>query len=397
MDYIAEILNALRDETRFVRLTLSGPKDPKSAEWRKVALHPVQLAAGRRIQAVLQGATKQVMRTVEPAELEARLREFLALGFLHISLQCVDAELHVRITRKGKALVSRGKPSSAVTPAEAAAPHDREKEYPFPAQEPNRFLEILGIMRDGRVLAPMQDKFRQINHFLSILARTELLRRPREEIRIIDSGCGRAFLTLAAYHYLREKRNIAVTMTGIDQNAEVIARAGELRDRLRYAAVAFAQSRILDYQPPAPPHAVLSLHACDTATDEAIAQGVKWGAELILCAPCCQHELHHRLERPEFQAVLRHGILRERLADILTDALRAAALRIMGYRTDVIEFISPESTAKNLLIRAEKAGAGPLRGAVEEYRALRDTWAITPAIETLLGESLQARLAMGAE
>ena len=255
------------------------------------------------------------------------------MGFLNIHLQCADGDLHVRITRKGKALISRGKPSLESAPP--APPHDRRKEYPFPPDEPDEFLETIGVMREGRVLQPMREKFRQVNHFLALLSHTELVRRPQGgPLRLMDCGCGRAFLTLAAYHYLREKRGMSVQLAGVDADAEVIARASELRDRLGYEEVQFARSRILEYEPPERPQAVFSLHACDTATDEAIAQGVKWQADLILCAPCCQHELHHQVARPEFRAALRHGILRERVADILTDALRAAALRVMGYRTE---------------------------------------------------------------
>jgi SAM-dependent methyltransferase len=210
---------------------------------------------------------------------------------------------------------------------------------------------------------------------------------------MLDCGCGRAFLTLAAYHYLRERGGRSVQLVGVDADAEVIARASELRDKLGYGEVQFARSRILDYDPPQPPQALFSLHACDTATDEAIAQGVKWRADLILCAPCCQHEFHHQIARPEFRAALRHGILRERTADILTDALRAAALRVMGYRTDVMEFISSGDTPKNLMIRAERSsGAVPPRAAAE-YLALRDFWGVKPCIEELLGASFKERLA----
>ena len=391
MKYTPDILHALRDFTRFIRLTLSGPAG-KKAEWRKVTVRPVATGKGhgKTLQAVFQGEKKQITRSVPLDDIEHFLDELLCMGFRHIDLQCADGDLHIRITRKGKALVSRGKPSVSTQPG--AAPHDREKEYPFPAHEPNPFLETLGIMRDAKILSAMQDKFRQINHFLILFGHTKLLKNPPSEIALIDCGCGRAFLTLAAYHYLREKRGLVVRLTGIDADPEVIASAQNLSKSLGYDEVNFVCAPIRKVQPKRTPNVVFSLHACDTATDEAIARGVAWGAEVILCAPCCQHELHHKIERDEFRAVLRHGILRERTADILTDALRAAALRVMGYKTDVIEFISPGHTAKNLMIRAEKARGMRTKEAAREYLALRDFWNVSPCIEELLGDDFTSRL-----
>ena len=394
MEYSEEIVNALRDERRFIRLTLSGPAKPDEAEWQRVVLRRVLLSSGPRIQAVLQGKRKQVTQTLPDNELEPRLRDFLDMGFRHINLQCADGDLHVRITRKGKALVSRGKPSVAAAPLAAA--HDREKDYPFPANRPDAFLEKLGIMRNGRVVAAMRDKFRQINQFLKLLCGTKLLHgRPEERIRMVDCGCGRAFLTFAAYHYLRDRLGLSAELVGVDADDNVLASAAKLREAVDFGDVELVRARIGDYEPTAPPQVVLSLHACDMATDEAIAQGVRWGAELILCVPCCQHELHHRiLSRKEFRAALRHGILRERMADILTDALRAAALRVMGYKAEVIEFISPGHTAKNLMIRAEKTRGIRIRDAAREYLALRDAFLnVTPHIEQLLGQEFANRLA----
>jgi len=392
MGYFEEILQALGDKNRFIRLTLAGPGKPEKAEWRRIILRPVRLSCGRTIQAVFQGRRKQVSRSIAPDETAALLREYLKMGFRHIDLQCADGDLHVRITKKGRALVSRGKPSLRAAPSVLV--HDREKQYPFPANEPNEFLEKLGVMRNGRVIAGMRDKFRQINQFLSLLSHTRMVQSPPADgVRIVDCGCGRAFLTLAAYHFLRDKLGVPVHLTGVDADKEVIASAARLRNRLGYDDIELVRSRIVDYEPAVPPNIVLSLHACDTATDEAIAQGVQRGARLILCVPCCQHELHHKIAKATFRAALRHGILRERMADILTDALRAAALRVMGYKAEVIEFISPGHTAKNLMIRAERTRGIRTRAAAREYLMMRDEWKVTPCIEEMLGERFKTRLA----
>ncbi len=427
MEYLDEIIAAVQSPERFIRATFSdfervsfasesaaSPRfNPQQAQaetpWLKVTIRPILLAQGRALQAIFQGDRRQEAHNFPPEEAPAQVAAILALGFRRISLQCADGDLHVRITRKGKTLLSRGRPSATLAPPE---PHDREKERPLPAGEPDDFLESAGVMRKGKVLPSMFDKYRQINQFLTLLGHAEVFntvgaqhlsaealakadaaplpggvspKRLDAPIHIVDCGCGRALLTFAAYHFLKEKRGLPVRLTGVDYDADVIRAAGQLRDRLGWGEVELVQSRVSDYQPAIPPRVVLSLHACDTATDEAIAQGVKWGAELILCAPCCQHELHKKIERPELRAILRHGILRERTADIVTDAFRAAALRVMGYSAEVIEFIDPDHTAKNLLIRAEK-GRGPRHAeALAEYAALKKFWSIKPSIEVMLG------------
>jgi len=392
MEHVEEILAALKDPARLVRLTFSGPRDPHSVLWQRITVRPVEIGGARMLQAVRQGQRKEESFNFAPTEAAARLDDFLAMQFEHMDLQCADGDLHVRITRKGKALVSRGAPSA---PGAPPARHDREKRYAFPADAQDPFLERMGILHRGFVVGAMQDKFRQINHFLELLGHTRLFRDPPRDgiIRLVDCGCGKAFLTFAAYHYLKDLKGVAVSVTGVDANAEVIERAEEMRERLGLHEVRLVRSRFWDYEPPEPVNVVFSLHACDTATDEAIAQGVKWGADLIVCAPCCQHELHQRIVRPEFRAVLRHGILRERLADTLTDALRAAALRVAGYQAEVIEFIDPEHTAKNLMIRAERAPNLPRVDAAAEYLRLRDFWRVQPSIEMLLEDEMEEWLA----
>ena len=270
MEFLADIIDALRDEKRFVRLTLSAPARPGEAVWQKIAVRTVSVAGERRLQAVLQGARKQTTQTIQPAEIARKLSEFLALGFRRAHLQCTDGDLHVRITRKGKALLTRGKPSVEVVPE---LEHDRPKAYAFPADEPDEFLEAIGLMKNGRVPAAMQDKFRQVNHFIELLSHCRRL-EPSAGLLVVDFGCGRAFLTLAVYRWLTAKRGIACRMTGVDESAEVIAAASRLRDAAA-CDVELIRSRISDYRPAQAPQVVLSLHACDTATDEAIARGVE--------------------------------------------------------------------------------------------------------------------------
>jgi SAM-dependent methyltransferase len=376
---------AVLAEQTFVRLTLSGRIGAEAPRWTKVSVRPVLIRRRQQWQFSYFDPARNVVANFTRAQLVGPLEEVLAMPFAHIGVQSTDGDLHIRLTRKGKVLLSRGKPSSR-SAAELA--HDRPKDYLLPPAEHGALLRALGIAdRRGQVRPTMQGKFAQVNEFLRVIDQTVAAGAKKDRPTfLVDCGCGSAHLTFAAYHFLRDVRGLDVRVAGIDVKADLIGTCEALRDELGWTGLEFSAGAIRDYQPPGPVDAVLSLHACDTATDEAIARGVQWGAGVILAAPCCQHELHHQLDAELFRPLLRHGILRERLADLLTDTFRALALRIMGYRTAVVEFVSPEHTAKNLLIRAE---AGLERGGKEfarEYVALRDFWQVRPAIERLLGE-----------
>ena len=210
-------------------------------------------------------------------------------------------------------------------------------------------------------------------------------------LSILDCGCGRAYLTLAAHAYLSQVRGLKVAVRGVDRNAGLIGKCAEMATALGVAEdVRFIAADIADCAPDIPPDLVLSLHAYDTATDLAIAAGVRLGAGKMLIAPCCQHDLQKQIrdEGPQ-RALLRHGILRERLADLLTDALRAQLLRVAGYRVRISEFVSPEATARNILLRASKGVKAGQPQAVAEYLDLRDEWKVVPALEDILGETVR--------
>jgi SAM-dependent methyltransferase len=242
----------------------------------------------------------------------------------------------------------------------------------------------------------MGAKYRQINEFLRIIEQVLGDRTPEQgPLYVVDAGCGSAYLTFAAYHYLNHVRGFVAHLDGVDVNKEVIGKGRQLRNELGWERMRFHRSTIASYEPEHPPDIVLSLHACDTATDEAIARGIRWQAGIILAAPCCQHELHHQIDVDIFRPVLRHGILRERLAEILTDALRASVLRIMGYRTSVYEFVSAEATAKNLMIQAEAGLPAGDTAMVDEYEQLKAYWDVRPVLEEMVGIALWQHLPRG--
>lgn len=396
-------LNEALNEETFLHLTWKARLGvDAAAPWQSVVVRPVHLRGGRHLQFSYFDARRNVVKNWRGAEAEAQLDALLDVPFASVQVQSTAGGIVAQMTRKGRIILHR-----LEAPADQSGPdleHNRRKPLPLPADRPDAFLQGVGIMDgNGRVRSTMQNKFTQINEFLKLLSHTGLLPRLPQPVRIVDCGCGAALLTMAAHHYCNDVLGIPTVLTGVDANTELIAKCVARTAELGLAGVGFQAAAIADYRPDPLPEIVIALHACDTATDEAIAQGVGWGARLILCAPCCHHDLHRQLQAvAPFGPVLDHGILKQRLADVLTDAFRALALRIMGYRAEVIEFVSTEHTDRNLMIRAVKRAAGAggvsasdgrsspssaeVRRSVREYLELKAFWGVTPAIERLLGE-----------
>jgi len=303
--------------------------------------------------------------------------------------------VELQVTRKGEAIVHvrRREP-----PADVVRAHDRDKQRLLPEDDP--LFRALGLAdAEGRLKPTRRDKYRQVEEFLRLLDTAVVeaidkgqLRTPTEQdpLRVADLGCGNAYLTFAAERYLAGVRGLPVRLVGVDvkeqsreHNQQVAAALG-LDAQFVVGTIGGAA---LD---PAP-EVVLALHACDTATDEALARAVEWGAPLVLAAPCCHHDIAAQLRKaptPAPYAMLtRHGILRERLADTLTDALRATLMRLQGYRVDVVQFVESKHTPRNTLLRATRTG-GPVTGGSlrREYDDLVATWGIRPRLAELLDE-----------
>ena len=231
--------------------------------------------------------------------------------------------------------------------------HNRQKHYILKEGIPVPFLQDLGVMTgDGKVVRTKYDKFRQINRFLELIEDVLPALDARRENRIIDFGCGKSYLTFAMYYYLHELKGYPVRITGLDLKKDVISRCSRLAESYGYDNLEFCHGDIADYSGADQVDMVVTLHACDTATDYAMAKAVAWGAKVILSVPCCQHELNRTMENPLLKPVFQYGIIKERMAALYTDALRAQLLEHQGYRTQILEFIDMEHTPKNLLIRA---------------------------------------------
>jgi len=336
--------------------------------WRKLVVDgvtatPVSLRRGRAVKVVDGPRTETVPREEGPVRLDALLEPAR-----NVHLLAADGDVHARRTKKGRWLVSRGKPSSEIAATDA---HDRERFHALPADH-----ALFKATKIGR------DKERQVQHYIELLRTLPIWER--ELIRVVDAGCGKAYMSLALVAYGREV-GTRVELVGLDTNSQVIETVQRIATGLGYDEARFETTTIEAYESDQPIDLLVSLHACDTATDEAIAAGVRLGAEAIVVAPCCHHELAAQIAGRDKDALLRHGLLLGRQADLVTDALRAAALETLGYRVEVMEFISTEHTAKNVMLRAQRAPSRTRSArASAEYAQLRDEWGVDPAIGRLL-------------
>ncbi len=367
----------------------------------KIALRPVEIGGVRKFQAEMTDDGQVQVKNLDAKGAAEGLEEIIAQkGARDLHLMTATGDLHVRVTKKGHVLVSR---SAELARVAVTQPHDRVKNLPLTSFDSAALLQTIGLTdREGKIRASMRGKYDQVNDFLKVVAET-LGEASGDTFTVVDCGCGKAYLTLALYFYLTEVKGFAdVKVVGIDRRADVIAAAKRMAAQLDVAdRVTFVESDLAAFTL-ARADMVISLHACDTATDEALAKGVEWKARYILSAPCCQHELHKTLAetggKPNlpsapFAGLMRQSILRERLGDILTDAFRALILRILGFKVQVIEFVAREATARNILLKCEYGVKAGQPGPVGEYLELRDFWRVTPWLETRLGEMLQKHLA----
>ena len=362
----------------------------------KISVRPVEIGGEKLYQAEMTDNGQVRVRNFDADGLSEGLEEIISQkGARELHLMTSKGDLHVRVTRKGRALVSR---SAEMDRKVELKPHDRVKNVPLARFDSAAYLKAAGLSDgDGRVRASMRGKYDQVNEFLKVVDETlagKGLSGSTERFTVVDCGCGKAYLTVALYLYLAEVLQIAnVHVWGVDRRADVIASAKRMAESLGVSAnVEFVESDLAAFDVEKA-DMVVSLHACDTATDEALAKGVEWRARYILSAPCCQHELQKTLDdKGAFAGVMRQSILRERLCDILTDSFRAMIMRILGFRTQVVEFVSSEATARNIMLKCEFSVKPGQSGPVAEYLALRDYWHVTPWLEARLKSILAKHL-----
>lgn len=398
---LASLRALLLDPDRLVRAVAAGRRraastPPQQPSVVRAELRPVDLKSGRRLQLVTTDGRQPTTRNLAYDDAPARVDELLAEPFGSWLVETTDATVQLRVTKKGAAQVHRAPASRRSVERRA---HDRVKERLLDPDDP--LFAALGADADKR---------RQVDAFLRQLRtglRDQKALRDTAPLRVADLGCGNAYLTFAAHRWLAAQHDGAsrdVRTVGVDVRPDMVRRNSRLVDDLAMGGLSFevgtiAQANPLEGQPP---DVVLALHACDTATDEALARAVRWQAPLVLAAPCCHHDVQRQLAEnrsagaavPEpYAAVVRHAILRERFADVLTDSLRALLLRLLGYRVEVVEFVDSRHTPRNALIRAVRTGAPPTEEVAREYRELTAAWHLRPALERMLDAEVSKALA----
>ncbi|RKN82227.1 class I SAM-dependent methyltransferase [Paenibacillus ginsengarvi] len=396
MESLTEVLKRTVETGIWTQAVLSQLRKGSGATADKVKIKPVNLKTGLHYQFAHYTGTKVLHENVEPRQAAARTEELLLTHYKQALLQTSEADYHVLLNKKGEVTVLKKK----ATKTNVDLAHNRKKRYLLEEGEPVPFLVELGVMNaQGKVLAAKYDKFKQINRFLEMIDDVVPHLPQNRTIRIVDFGCGKSYLTFALYHYLNEIRGLDLQVVGLDLKEDVIRHCNDLAERLRYERLRFLVGDINRYDETDEVDMVVTLHACDTATDAALEKAVRWGASVILSVPCCQHELFGQIRNEALAPLLKHGILKERFASLVTDAARAQLLEQLGYKTQVLEFIDMEHTPKNLLIRAVKeqggaekakaqSGDGRADAEAAAYERFAEILGISPFLQRALADKL---------
>jgi SAM-dependent methyltransferase len=368
----------------FVRAVLSGRRRNLTPSAERIDIKPVLIKGEEKLQ--IQSTDGRQVTTKNLSANELDFADFLGQGFANLLAESTSESYSVRISKKDEALVTIGR-----VKLERDLTHDRQKQRLLP--EDNRIFALLG-MHDGykRIKPSKMDKYRQVEEFLRLLKPTlDNEVGAQSEISIVDLGCGHAYLTFAVQEYLNSATQ-KVKILGVDEREESKRHNDQIANSLG-ADAQFLVAKIAD-TPAQSVDIAIALHACDTATDDSIAWAVKNSAKVIMLAPCCHHDLQAQVDLvPEPWSLLtRHGVVSERLIDLMTDSLRAQILKLLGYRVDIVEFIGGEHTPRNIMIRAVKTGVKVDPDEVDRYQAMLADWKIAPHLAELLKSELSARI-----
>lgn len=339
---------------KLIDMVISGQKNKSEDKAVKVRIRPVIFKNEIEYQVSEFVGRKVLHSNHSAADVKKKIIDYMTEDFKQAQINMTDAAATI-LSSKSKTLTCKYKKAGQLK-AQRDLSHNRTKKYIIQEGKPVAFMIDLGVMgQDGKIIRTRYDKFRQINRFLEYIEDILPKLDKERELTIIDFGCGKSYLTFAMYYYLKELKGYNIRIIGLDLKADVIEHCNELRTRYGYDKLDFYVGDIATYKDVDKVDMVVTLHACDTATDYALAKAVKWGAEVILSVPCCQHEANRTIKSDILSPVMDYGILKERMAAIVTDAARAKLLTANGYDTQILEFIDMEHTPKNLLIRAVKS------------------------------------------
>ena len=381
-----ELAEKFSDTKSLVRVVLSGRRRNMQTPHERIDMRPVLIKDSIAIQVSQSDGRQMTTKNYTPEQ--TPLNELMRSGFANILLEQTGQTVSVRITKKGEALIHRDTTARA-----QELSHDRSKSRLLDSSDP--YLIAIGISdKDGKVKPSKSDKYKQVEEFLRLLVPTLAsaikaghISQPTDAqpLTIVDLGCGHAYLTFAVHQYLRSQ-GMAVNVIGIDVRTTARDRNNEIARQLGISStIEFRAEEIADTTLTTADIAI-ALHACDTATDDAIAWAINSDAKLALIAPCCHHDIQAQMnEVPEPWSILtRNGIMKERLGDLLTDALRMQIMKLRGYRVEAIEFIGGEHTPRNLMIRAVKTGAEADASEKQRYDQMLALWKVKPALASLI-------------
>lgn len=336
---------------RLCQITVSGPREKDGIF--KIKIRPLLLKGEFVFQKTAYKGTQVFHENLSGEELLEELLHEMQGNFRQLAAESLDGSLTVLVSKKGKVTAKYKENQQNAVKMRPELYHNRVKQYILKEGIPVPFLVDLGIQtREGAIVRAKYDKFKQINRYLEFVEDVLPVLKGEGAIHIIDFGCGKSYLTFALYYYLHELQKLDVMITGLDLKTDVIHNCNRLAQSYGYDRLQFVQGDIKNFTGSDQVDMVVTLHACDTATDYAIEKAVGWGAKVIFTVPCCQHEVNGQIQNKLLHPVLKYGLLKERLSAILTDAIRANLLEEAGYDTQVLEFIEMEHTPKNILIRA---------------------------------------------
>lgn len=380
-EYMEELRKVLEQNLNeeMLHATISGKKHGNLED--KVRIRPVKLKGALFFQTAVSDGKKEFHKNYEKKEMLEQMCSWLVNDYKQLQMDTSEQTIQALVNKKGKAAIKIRKMEKKRAPR--VLEHNRKKKYILEEGTPVPFLIDLGVMTsDGKIVHARYDKFRQINRFLEFIEDVlPELEKGREQT-LIDFGCGKSYLTFAMYYYLRELKGYDVRIIGLDLKEDVIDHCSKLAKKYGYEKLEFLMGDIASYEGVDHVDMVVTLHACDTATDYALQKAVEWGAKVILSVPCCQHELNGQIHSELMQPVLKYGLIKERMAALLTDAFRANLLEEQGYQVQILEFIDMEHTPKNILIRGVKKGNSKKK--TEELRTCMDAWGVQPLLDKLL-------------
>lgn len=356
----------------------------------KIKIRPI-LLQGTLLFQVEQFEGKHVFHSNDAKEvIMEKAERWLGEEFKQVEVRTKEKQYIILISKKGKVTIK--KKQQKVIGAKQNLTHNRTKQYLLQEGTVVPFLVDLGVMTaEGKIVHAKYDKFKQINRYLEfiedIIPSLEAVLKQKNELTIIDFGCGKSYLTFAMYYYLHEVKGYNIHVIGLDLKDEVIKKCNDLAKRYEYEKLEFLHGDIATYEGVDFVDMVVTLHACDTATDYALYKAVMWGAKVILSVPCCQHEVNKQIQCEVLTPILKYGLIQERTSALITDSMRASLLEILGYKTQILEFIDMEHTPKNILIRAVKTGTGTnQKELIEEYIRCKEYLHIEPTLYSLCKE-----------